>query len=59
MQGQVWKEPQAAEDWLRRYAPIRVSGLGLNVGPFLVGASPLKSIWPNYSGPPDCLRGPL
>ena len=29
-----------------------------NVGPSLVGASSLKSIWPNYSGPPDCLRGP-
>ena len=30
-----------------------------NVGPSLVGASSLKSIWPNYSGPPDCLWGPL
>ena len=30
-----------------------------NVGPALLGEVALKSIWPNYSGPPDCLRGPL
>ena len=31
----------------------------INVGPALLGGVVLKSIWPNYSGPPDCLRGPL
>ena len=30
-----------------------------NVGPALLGGVALKSIWRNYSGPPDCLRGPL
>ena len=30
-----------------------------NVGPALLGGVALKSIWRNYSGSPDCLRGPL
>ena len=39
---------------------FRVWGLGFrvidgNVGPGLVGASSIKSIWLGYSGHPDCL----
>ena len=33
--------------------------LNRNVGPALLGGVALKSVWRNYSGPPDCLRGPL